>query len=182
MRGLDSNVITALQSDSINTCHLIELKLPTPQYLTDNGFDIDYSSNTYVANGYLLDFDASKESKDLRVNSLDIELTAVNQTFISLFLNNNWINRQVIIRRAVLSDSGSIIGTFIIFDGQITEFEVTEQDDSAEMTLSVASHWADFERTNGRLTNNNSQQFHFSGDLGFQYSANSIRDIKWGKA
>lgn len=182
MRGLDSSVITELQSDSINTCHLIELKLPIPQYLTDNGFELDFNAKTYQANGYLLDIDSPKESTDLRVNSLDIELTGVNRTFISLFLNDDWINRQVIIRRAILSDSGSIVGTFIIFDGQITEFEVTEQDDSAEMTLSVASHWADFERTNGRLTNNNSQQFHFSGDLGFQYSANSIRDIKWGKA
>ena len=182
MRGLIASVIAQLQSDSINTCHLIELKLPTPQYLTDNGFPIEFESNTYQSSGYLLDIDSPKESTDLRVNSLDIELTAVNQTFIALFLNDDWINRQVIVRRAVLDDDGSIIGTFIIFDGQITEFEVTEQDDSATMTLSVASHWADFERTNGRLTNNNSQQFYFPGDLGFQYSANSIRDIKWGKA
>ena len=171
-----------MQSDSVNTCHLIEFKLPNPQYLTDNGFNLVYGAKTYQANGYLLGIDAPKESKDLRVNSLNIDLTAVNQTFISLFLNGQWINRQVIIRRAVLSDSGSILDAFIIFDGQITEFEVNEQDDTAEMSLQVASHWADFERTNGRITNNNSQQFHFSGDLGFQYAANSIRDIKWGKA
>lgn len=182
MRGLSQTIIDELQSDSVKTCHLVELKLPTAQYLTDNGFNVDYDSNTYQANGYLLDIDALKESKDLRVNSIDIELTAVNQTFVSLFLNNDWINREVVIRRAVLGDDGSLTGQFIIFNGQITEFQVTEQDDTAEMTLSVASHWADFERTNGRLTNNNSQQYHFSGDLGFQYAANSIRDIKWGKA
>lgn len=182
MRGLSQTIIDQLQSDSVNTCHLIEFKLPNPQYLTDNGFNLVYGAKTYQANGYLLGIDAPKESKDLRVNSLNIDLTAVNQTFISLFLNGQWINRQVIIRRAVLSDSGSILDAFIIFDGQITEFEVNEQDDTAEMSLQVASHWADFERTNGRITNNNSQQFHFSGDLGFQYAANSIRDIKWGKA
>jgi hypothetical protein len=48
--------------------------------------------------------------------------------------------------------------------------------------LACASHWADFERKAGRLTNINSQQYFFPADTGFRYAANSIKDIKWGKA
>ena len=181
-RSLSAAAIAELSKDGVRTCHLLEIDLPTPQHLTDNAFDIDFGGDTYDANGYLLSIESTKESTDLRVGSMEIELTAVDRLFIALFLTGNWINRDVRIRRAMLNESGQIIDTFVIFDGQITEYEINEQDDSAKMALSVASHWADFERTNGRRTNNNSQQFYFSGDLGFQYAANSIRDLKWGKA
>ena len=181
-RQLNASTINQISQNAVETCHLLEIDLPIPQYLTDNGYDVPFDGDTYLANGYLLELDATKESTDLRVGSVDIELTAVDQIFIALFLTGNWINRTVRVRRAFLDDNGQVLETFITFDGQITEYEVTEEDDTATMVLSVASHWADFERTSGRVTNNNSQQYHFPGDLGFQYAANSIRDLKWGKA
>ena len=46
----------------------------------------------------------------------------------------------------------------------------------------MASHWADFEKKAGRFSNNNSQQYFFSGDVGFEYAANTVKDLKWGRA
>jgi len=46
----------------------------------------------------------------------------------------------------------------------------------------LASHWADFEKKSGRVTNSNSQSLHFAGDKGFDFAANIVKDIKWGRA
>lgn len=180
-RGLHSNTISELQKDAFNICHLVEFQFSTPQYLTDYSHDITHSSQVYDSSSALLDIASPKESHDLRVNSINLELSGVNQTFISLFLTTNWINRKVKISRALIND-GAIVGEpFIVFDGQMTQFEIDEDKNSSTIIVSIASHWADFEKTNGRLTNDNSQQFHFSGDKGMEYAANSIRDIKWGR-
>jgi hypothetical protein len=68
-----------------------------------------------------------------------------------------------------------------VFNGQITKWQIVENRGRSGVRLSVASHWADFEKLGGRLTNNSSQQFYFPNDLGFEYAANTIRDIKWGR-
>ena len=41
--------------------------------------------------------------------------------------------------------------------------------------------FGNYEKINGRTTSDISQQRFFSGDKGFEFSALTIRDIKWGK-
>ena len=48
--------------------------------------------------------------------------------------------------------------------------------------LSIVSHWADFEKKNGRKTNNTSQKRFFSTDVGMDFSSQTVLDIKWGRA
>jgi len=49
------------------------------------------------------------------------------------------------------------------------------------LTVEIASHWKDFEKENGRRTNHNTQQLYFDGDLGFEFAAKTIKDLKWGR-
>ena len=101
---------------------------------------------------------------------------------LTLFLTNDHVNRQVNFRKALVDDDGAVIGDSILaFDGRITRFEIKESSRTSEITIEVASHWADFEKTAGRLTNTNSQQRFFPNDLGFAYAANTIRDLRWGR-
>ena len=71
---------------------------------------------------------------------------------------------------------------FTIFDGRIMNYSIRETNSTATVTMTISSLFADFERTNGRKTNPASQQIHFSGDLGMDFSAQIVKDIKWGKA
>jgi hypothetical protein len=70
----------------------------------------------------------------------------------------------------------------LIFDGRISDFGIDDSDDSSIVEIVVSSHWANFDAINGRRTNHNSQQLHFSGDLGFEFASDTIQDIKWGRA
>ena len=52
---------------------------------------------------------------------------------------------------------------------------------SAALGMTITSHFGNFEKINGRTTSDISQQRFFSGDKGFEFSALTIRDIKWGR-
>lgn len=182
-RTIDAAVITELAKDGFRLCHFIYFDISSGVYLTDYAHDIAYSGDTYLASDGLMGISSPQETQELRVGQTNITLSGVNQTFTALFLTQNWINREATISRAVISDSGSVIGSpIVVFSGQITQFQVDEGRGSSEVTVAMASHWADFEKKAGRFTNNNSQQYLFSGDVGFEYAANTVKDLKWGRA
>jgi hypothetical protein len=89
----------------------------------------------------------------------------------------------VVLYRAVLQDDYSFTSddVFTIFDGRISGWRITESKNSASVALSVASFFADFNRTNGRRTNPASQNLHFSSDKGMDFSPQIVKDIKWGR-
>ena len=183
-RNLNATLKNELAKDGFDLCTLIFIDIGAGIYLTDYFHNVSYGGNTYNTSDHLVSIGSPRESRDLRVNTLNVTLSGVEQTYISAFLQNDFVNRQVLIHRAAMS-AGSIVGApMVLFDGRMTRFEVSESDRSSEVTLEVASHWADFEKKAGRLTNNNSQQFFFPStplDVGFEYAANTVRDLKWGR-
>lgn len=182
-RTVNASTITALESDSVRMCHLLQIDFATTLYLTDNYFDVDYDGNTFDAASHFLSIDSTQETQDLRVGSMTINISGVDQSYLSIFLNQEYINRRCQIWLAILDSSGSIVGDPIkTFDGQIVGYSLQESRETSVINMKVASHWADFERSAGRLSNNTSQQQYFSGDTGFRFAAKISRDIKWGKA
>lgn len=168
-----------LTDGSLRVAHLIEIQFDTPLYLTDYGHDIVYNAITYQASSHVLKIDNPRESGKLAINSFDIELSGVSQEYIAILLSQNWINRQMSVRKAFIHN-GVHDGSFLIFDGYLDEFSIKETDKRAVVSLSAASHWADFERVTGRLSNDNSQKYYFAGDNGLRYAANSTKNLKWG--
>jgi hypothetical protein len=163
---------------------LIELHLDTALYLTSTNINIDYDSptapdagtNTYLAQGQFLSFGNIVESSDIRVGQIDLTFTAVDTTTIALLLNNDYMNKRVVIYRAILGNDYNFTSddVFTIFDGSIMAYSIQEQDNTATVVITVATQFADFERT--------SQQAVFSGDLVMNFSAQIVKDIKWGRA
>lgn len=180
-RSIHADTLAALQSDGFRLAHLIHFGFATPIYITDYAHDLAYGGNTYDASPHLLKVPPATETRDLRVNSCSITLSGAEQSYISIMLQEQWINRQVTIEKAVISATGAVIGTPItIFEGQITEMDAKEGAKKSTVTIKAASHWADFQKTVGRYTNTKAQQYYFAGDLGFDYAADSVRDLKWG--
>lgn len=191
-RSIASATQTKLAANQIFVADLIELQLSTTQYFTTTNIDIDYDSptapdvgtNTYLAQGQFIKYGNISESADLRINSLDMEFTAVDQTTIALLLNNDFIDKRVVIYRAILANDYSFGSddVWLLFDGRITAYGIRETNETAVCTITVASQFADFLRTNGRKTNPASQNIHFSSDKGMDFSPQIVKDIKWGKA
>jgi hypothetical protein len=108
-------------------------------------------------------------------------VTGVNQTYISLVLNNNITHNTVSIYRALLDSSNAIIADpFLLYRGFINGYEIVDNTQTATVKLDIESHFANAGQVNGRITNNETQQRFFSADKGFEF-ADQIKEIKWGK-
>lgn len=182
-RTIDASTITQLESRYFKMCHLLKITLDSIIYITDASYAVNYGGQTYSPSGHLLGINSTNETQELRVGRFELTLSGVSKEYISVFLTQEYVNRQVEMWLAVLDTSGNVTGDAIkTFDGQIESFSINESANTSAISIKVASHWADFERQAGRLSNQNSQQFFFPNDTGMQYAAESIRDIKWGRA
>ena len=191
-RGIASSLQTKLAARSVFAADLIELHLSTPLYFTSTNIDIDFDSdtapttgsNTYLAQGQFLFFSNITESSDLRVGQIDMTFTAVDTTTVALLINNEFMNKRVVIYRAVLDNEYNFTSddVFTVFDGNIMGYSINETNETATVTITVASQFADFERTNGRRTNPASQNVHFANDRGMDFSPEIIQDLKWGRS
>ena len=191
-RSIASATQTKLAGRQIFVADLIELQLSTTQYLTTSNIDIDYDSstapdagtNTYLAQGQFLDYGNIVESADLRISSIDMTFTAVDTTTIALLMSNDYIDKRVVIYRAILDEDYSFTSDdiWLMFDGTVTAYTIKETENTATVTITIASQFADFLRKNGRRTNPASQNIHFSSDKGMDFSTQIVKDIKWGRA
>jgi hypothetical protein len=179
-RTVNPDLVGALAGDSFQIAHLIFLNIGGGIYITDNAYDVSYV-DTYTASDHLIEIGSPTETRDLRVNTLNIGLSGVDQAYISLFLQSDWLNRQARVQKVVIDGSSVVGAPLTVFEGQITRFQISESDRGSDITVAIASHWADFDRKAGRLTNNVTQQYFFPNDIGFEYSANTVKDIKWGR-
>ena len=183
-RGLTSAVKTALGA-SPTFCHLVYLGFGTPVRKTDNSFDIvddiEGSSQTYNADGTLLGVGNTAESNTPIKHSIDLVFSGVDQSLISTCLSNDVLGIEVKVYRGVISGTTCIADPFLIFHGHLSNFQVNDGGSSAALGMTITSHFGNFEKINGRTTSDISQQRFFSGDKGFEFSALTIRDIKWGR-
>ena len=186
-RSLTSAVKTELATNDIRPVHLITIAFATPVNLTDCSFSltssVSGSSVTYNASDFILGISNHTEETDITKSSVSISLSGADQTFISVVLNENVVNDSVDIFRGFLDDSNALISDpFLLYRGKIDSFDILETDKESIVGLQIVSNWADFEKKNGRKTNNTSQQRFFSGDLGMDFSSQTVQDIKWGRA
>ena len=185
-RGLSSSVKTQLATGIIDPVLLIEIGFGTPVYLTNASFDITSSvsgtSRTYLSNGHLRGISGVSETNKPTKNTLSLSLSAVDQTYVSIALNENIINDDVYIYRGYLDNNNALISDpFLLFYGTIDEYKIGDNTTTANLVLSVTSHWGNFSKVSGRVTTDNSQQRFFSGDKGMEFAALTVRDIRWGR-
>ena len=111
-----------------------------------------------------------------------MSLSGVDQTYISIVLNENIINADVFIYRGYLDANLALISDpFLLFYGTIDEYKITDDTNTARLNLTITSHWGNFSKTSGRTTTDNSQKRFFPNDRGMRFSALTVRDIKWGR-
>jgi len=178
-RGLSSSLKTELANQNIKPILLVELLFPTPQRLTNHYKDITHNSNTYSASGHLLNITNKSESAEINVSNFTVTLSAVDSAFTSIVLNNVVSNDEVSIDIGLLNGSDALIDTYNYDKGFIESFRIDTE--KGLLTLICTSHFSDFSRIAGRRTNEGSQQKYFASDRGFEFSALTVQDIKWGR-
>ena len=182
-RSLTSAVKTELATNKLNPVTLVYLNIDGGQRFTDHYKNLSYDGNTYTASSLLLGVSDVGETSEVAVDSITVAFTGADQTIISLLLNNNYMDKEAEIYKGFLDSSQVLIADpMLLFKGRIESFSIEEDATNSQVSISIASHWSDFEKQKGRKTNTNSQQLFFAGDVGFDYSSQSVQDIKWGRS
>ena len=198
-----ATITTQLQQDTQDCFHLIELHFDDSTYddifLTDNFHDIDLNtptqsaSRTFTAVGGLLGFAPITETTKLAVNSITVSIGGVDNStdgIISNLMTAPIMNKRVIIYRSFgVTGNTDTTKTYMIFDGNVKSWSIDETDQGSSISVNVATHWANFEQKNGRITNSTTQRKTvkysdsnqtFDADRGFEFASIAISDIQWG--
>ena len=182
-RAMTAGMKTELAKGQFHQIRLIDLVFSTPIYITDHNVDITWNSNSYEAGGHLIDFDAMKEAADVRLGRTRLRLSSVEQVYLALFLTNTYIDVRVLFRLALLDSAGDIIpDPSLIYEGRIEGWGLNETDKKSVLPVDLANHWSNFDKTSGRRTNTASQQQLFTGDLGMELAAETVKELPWGRA
>lgn len=169
-------------------------------YLSSGGFDVSFDSttapeagvNTYLAQGNFIGFTGMSEDIDVKVGKFTITLSAIGNNYVRTFLDNQVEGKRVVIYKCFLSfgpngtDPLSLVAApILMFDGTIYNYSINETERTCQLSLDCSSLFADFERSNGRKTNNWSNWL-FQGeqyDKCFEKSGwVGQTEFKWGRA
>lgn len=188
-RGITDARATELANQQLTIVTMVAIPdIGDGHYSTDAPVDITSSvtgtSKTYESAKGHLAISEIKEGEDISIEQVTLTLSAVPSDLVKLVLDNDYINKQVLIYQAILDDSYSVIGDpILVFDGRAESPSIKENfaNRNAQISLTVTNHWSDFQLGRGRRTNDNDQQTYFSGDRFFQYAKDVEKDIKWGR-
>ena len=179
-RDMDSATQTEVAKSSITGFELLEIELDDGTHRFTNGpWDTVYDGDTYQALGNFLGFSDVQENTQMQIAEVTVTLTGLRQEDFGYFVDTNFIDRPVRIFRQLWNDTDGIVGTFKIFEGRFTNAAC--EDDGEKLTVggTAANQFVDFERTSGRRTNNDEQQFYYTGDLFFEFAKEVLAEIKW---
>jgi hypothetical protein len=182
-RNLTTALKNELETDSLQPITLVYINVGTGYRFTDHYKDLTYDSNTYSASSLFLKVSSVKESSEIEVGNITVFFSGADQTIISLFLSNQYMEKEAEIYKGFLDSSENLISDpFLLFKGRIESFNIDENINSSNANIVIASHWSDFSKIEGRKTNTGSQQLHFANDLGFEFASQTVQDIKWGRS
>ena len=164
--------------DNYVAVDLLELHLKNsagtsdPLYLCGGGYNISFDSNTaptagtnvYEAQGDFIGVTTLTEDFEVKVGKFSISLSGVGNSYVNRFTAYSPEGQRVVIYRAFLEykvvngiDQLVIVpNPFTLFDGLVYNVSISETGSSCQVTVDCATLFSDFDRSNGRKTNNGS--------------------------
>ena len=167
----------------------------SPLRFCSGGMDIvlpetGVGNRTYSAQGDFLGFSTVPEDFDIKVGKFDISISGLSSGIVNRFSQNIDFEGCKVTIQKVFLDYQTLkpidgIG-LTIFDGIIFNVKIVESAVTCTVSVECATLWADFERTKGRKTNNESNWLFQNGntsDICFSKTATvSQTKYQWGRA
>ena len=101
-------------------------------------------------------------------------------TIKSLVEDGSFSDKRVEVYLAYFDTNEDLVGAVNYFTGNIRNVSIKENIDDSVLSLSVASHWANWNLTKGRHFSDESQQEVYAGDRGLEFATQTKTDVRWG--
>lgn len=184
---------SAIFSDNLAAIDIVEFHFATPVFLSTGGSNIavqtptspNGGSNVYTAQGEFIGFSNVTEDFDVKIGKFSIFVSGLT-TLTETFTNPNISGRRVVIYKCFIDiNTLSIIDQpYMLFDGQVNNVNVVESRRSCSVTVDCASIFADFERSAGRKTNNESNWLYQKVKYDTTFEKTGLlrnTEVKWGR-
>jgi len=179
-RSLSTALQTQVSSTATKTAFLVELNLSSTIRLTDWYTNVTYDSNSYEAGGSFLQVDSTTETGQLQVDEINLGFSNITNEVRSLVQDGAFTDKTVDIYIAYFNENETIVGAINFFSGQIRNIAIQENINDSTLSMTVASHWANWNLTKGRHFSDESQQSFSSGDKGMEFATQVKSDVRWG--
>lgn len=179
-------VENALASDDFAVALLFDLPDDgvTNMKLCDASRDITYNGVTYKTSGVqVLNGPRTNRTTTIKADGFEIQLGAASLDAFNLYKGNAYSGRPVSVYIAFVDQHGALLESDSVlktYEGLLESWSWRDGIKKSTLLVRTSNHWAPFEAANGRFTNDESQQEHFSGDSFFEYGHQKDQPIKWG--
>ena len=182
-RTLTTAMSNATTASVVRPIFLIKMAFDSDTLNIWNGVgDLTFDSATYSGLGDLLAISQIDESSDISAKGINVTLTGLKSSFLSLALNEDYQGRALTVYLGAFDSTGSLIADpVVVFSGFMDVMTITESGDSSTISLAVENKLIAFERTKERRYTPEDQKIDFPNDRGFEYVADTARqEIIWG--
>lgn len=182
-RTLTTAMSNAATASVVRPIFLVKMVFDSTTLNIWNGVgDLTFDSATYSGLGDLLSISQIDESSDISARGINVTLTGLKNSFLSLALNEDYQGRALTVYLGAFDSTGSLIADpVVVFSGFMDVMTITESGDSSTISLAVENKLIAFERTKERRYTPEDQKIDFPNDRGFEYVADTARqEIIWG--
>ncbi len=195
-RAIPSSLLSALIGDNIQPFFAVELMFDTRTTTDINGdtvnigplrmwtgigdrtISVQGSNQVFTGTGSLLTIGDLEEVGDLASKSVDLTLSGIPVSIVSLALQEPYQRRVMRLYLGEQSDSSVVE----IFSGKMDKMTIVDESESSTINLTVESKLIELERPSGWRYTNENHQSRYDGDTFFSY-VQSMQDqtLVWGK-
>lgn len=144
----------------------------------------DFSgSATYSAVGTLGSISAVSETTELSAKNIDLTLSGIPSSYISLALQNPYRGRTAAVYLFLYNEAHTSYTQTMLFRGRMDQMVIQEGSETSTITVKCESRLVDFNRPRETRYTNEYQQSVYPGDTGLEFIAGmGDKAIYWGQS
>tara|TARA_R110002020_G_scaffold473488_1_gene702828 strand:- start:2486 stop:3064 length:579 start_codon:yes stop_codon:yes gene_type:complete len=141
------------------------------------------SSKVFTGLGDFLGISPISESSTLQMSGVTLSMSGIKSSLISTALSAQYTNRNGAIYLGMYDTSRNVIAdVYTVFKGKMDVLNISEQGNTATITLNIESRLISFDLPINRKYTLEDQQVDFPNDVGFEFIPDlQDKEITWGK-
>ena len=141
------------------------------------------SSKVFTGLGDFLGISPISESSTLQMSGVTLSMSGIKSSLISTALSAQYTNRNGAIYLGMYDTSRNVIAdVYTVFKGTMDVLNISEQGNTATITLNIESRLISFDLPVDRKYTLEDQQVDFPNDVGFEFIPDlQDKEIIWGK-
>jgi len=180
-RSVTTALNNELTASELEPFFLVDLGFSTTLYFWSGIRQLTWNGNEYLGAGNLLGISAISETADVRAVGVNLTMSGLPASLISVALTEAYQGKPVKIRIGAMSSGAVVADPYLVFDGRMDTMNIEDSGEGAFISLAAESRLIDLERPRVRRYTPEDQRIDFPNDTGLDYiPVIQDKSIHWG--